>query len=590
MFPELLVYISIVFLFAALYFDWMRPGLAFVLAVAPLGVFRVLTPGEILSGFANEQVMVILLLLLLGDIFRQSSILDILFDRIFKKTRTYKGFVTRIFGIVAPLSAFLNNTPLVALMMPYTHTWSKRNKSSISKLLIPLSYAAILGGCMTLIGTSTNLIVNGLLVDQKIIPGLPSLGMFDFFAVGFPMLIIGFLYVLFFGDKILPDRVDVLDSFEHNQREYIIETVIKKGSPLAGKSIHEANLRNLEGLYLVRVIRNNFLLMAQPDEITLKEEDVLLFAGDTDSIMNLMQKNPSIEVPSVGMFAKRDRTDLVEVVVSHNSALINKTLKEENFRSKYDATAIAVHRNGERLSGKLGSVVLKPGDTILLLTGADFKELVFQTKDLYTISKPKEIKRLGRFRTFFLVGGSVLIIALAALKVITLFMGLMVFLSALIGLQITTPKKMARGLDLELGIIIAMSLALGTAMMNTGVANRFSHTIVHFFEPFGHMGLLAGIYIVTTLLAAFVTNKAAVAIVFPISLTLAHELGLPYLPFVLVVSIAAAANFMTPYGYQTNTMVYGPGGYKFKDFLHFGTPLTLLYGVVAVLILNYLYL
>ncbi|MDA3892799.1 MAG: SLC13 family permease [Salinivirgaceae bacterium] len=589
-FHQILVYIVILFIFISLYWDLIRPGFTFMLGITVLGIFRVLTPSEILAGLANEQIMVILLLLLLGDTFRQTSILDILFDRIFKNTRTYKSFIFKMFTIISPLSAFLNNTPLVALMMPYTHTWSKRHKTSVSKLLIPLSYAAILGGCMTLIGTSTNLIVSGLVADQKIVQNLAPLNMFDFFWVGFPMLIIGFLYVFVFGNKLLPSNTDVIESFVTHQREYIVETIIKEGSPLHGKTIKEANLRNLQGLYLFRIYRNDNYLMAEPSETALKENDMLLFTGDPKAITQLLKKNPSIEIPSVGMFAKKNQTEIVEIVVSHNSMLCNKTLKAENFRAKYDATAIAIHRNGERIGGKIGTLQLKAGDTILLLTGADFSKLIAQTKDFYTISKPQEVKRLGKVRTGLLVGGSLLVILLAALKVTSLFMGLMVLFSVLIIAGITTPKKLGKGVDFQLGIIIAMALALGFAMMKTGVAESLAQIIIRVFQPFGSIGLLAGIYIITTLLAAFITNVAAVALLFPISLTLALDLNLPYLPFVLVVSFAAAANFMTPIGYQTNTMVYGPGGYKFRDYLKIGTPLTLIYMVVAITVLSVMFL
>jgi len=589
-FDQILVYLVILFIFISLYWDLIQPGFTFIISVAVLGVFRVLTPSEILAGLANEQIMVILLLLIIGDTFRQTSILDILFDRIFRNTKTYIGFISKMFAIISPLSAFLNNTPLVALMMPYTHTWSKRNHSSVSKLLIPLSYASILGGCITLIGTSTNLIVNGLVEDQQIVADLPALNMFDFFWVGFPMLIIGFLYILIFGNKLLPSREDVLDGFISHQREYIVEAEIKEGSSLHGKTISEANLRNLEGLYLFRVIRKNRHLMAEPNETILKEKDIILFAGDTQSIPQLLNNNPSLSIPSVGMFAKKQQTGIIEIVVSHNSTLINKTLKEENFRAKYDATAIALHRNGERINGKIGVVNLKAGDTILLLTGADFFKLKNLTKDFYTISKSREIERLGNFKTAFLIGGTILVILLAAFKLTTLFMGLLVFVSLLIGMKITTPKKIGKSIDYQLGIVIAMALAIGSAMIKTGVAENLADLIIHIFKPMGIMGLLAGIYLITTILAAFVTNVAAVAIIFPISLTLAHELNLPYLPFVLVVSFAAAANFMTPIGYQTNTMVYGPGGYKFKDYLKIGVPLTLIYMIVAIVILNFKFL
>ncbi len=589
-FDQILVYIVILFIVISLYWDLIRPGFTFVIGVTVLGIFKILTPNEILAGMANEQIMVILLLLLVGDIFRQTSILDILFDKIFKKTKTYRGFIAKMFVIISPLSAFLNNTPLVALMMPYTQTWSNRNKSSISKLLIPLSYAAILGGCMTLIGTSTNLIVNGLVTDQKIVEGLPALNMFDFFWVGFPMLIIGFFYIFFLGNKMLPEREGLLDDFVSNQREYIVETIIKEGSPLHGKTIAEAKLRNLEGLYLFRIIRNNKHLMAEPNVTILQENDILLFTGDTQSITQLLKKNPSIEIPSVGMFAKKGQTGIIEIVVSHNSSIINKTLKRENFRAKYDATAIAIHRNGERINGKIGMVQLKPGDTILLLTGPDFKKLMNQTKDFYTISKPQEIKRLGKFKTSLLVGGIIAVILLAALKVISLFMGLLVYVSLLNVFKITNPRKIGKTIDLQLGMIIAMALAIGNAMMKTGVAENFAQIVIHVFKPYGSIGLLAGIYLITAILAAFVTNVAAVAIVFPISLTLAHDLGLSYLPFVLAVSFAAAANFMTPIGYQTNIMIYGLGGYKFKDYLKIGGPLTAVYMIVAIIILNWKFL
>lgn len=589
-FSQVLVYLVIIFIFISLYWDLLRPGFTFVIGVTILGIFKIVTPYEILAGLANEQILVILLLLVVGDTFRQTSILDILFDKVFRQTKSYKGFITKMFAIISPLSAFLNNTPLVALMMPYTHTWSNRNNSSVSKLLIPLSYASILGGCITLIGTSTNLIVNGLVTEQKIVSNLPELNMFDFFLVGFPMLIIGFLYVLLFGNKLLPDYKRTISDFISHQREYIVEAEIKKGSPLSGKTIKEAKLRNLEGLYLFRIIRNNHYVKAAPEEIILKEKDILVFAGDTKSIYKLLERNPSISIPSVGMFAKKKQTGIIEIVIPHNSKLINKTLKEENFRAKYDATAIAVHRNGERINGKLGAMQLKAGDTILLLAGSDFTKLMSQTKDFYTISKRREVKRIGTFKTSVLICGTMLIILLAALKLVSLLMGLLIFICILIGLGITTPRKVEKAMDFQLGLIIAMALALGSAMTKTGVAENMAQIIIEIFKPFGTWSLLAGIYLITTILAAFITNVASVAIIFPISLTLANDLNLPYLPFILIVSFAAAANFMTPIGYQTNTMVYGSGGYKFRDYLKIGTPLSILYMIITVSILSFTYI
>ncbi len=219
---KVLVYIAIVFIAHSLYRDKIRPGFIFIIAISFLGIFKVLSPSEILAGLANEQILLIILLLILGDIYKQSAILEHLLNRIFKKANTYKGFIARMFAIIAPLSAFLNNTPLVAIMMPYAHSWGEQHKISPSKLLIPLSYAAILGGCITLIGTSTHLIVNSMVINQDIFPGLASLNLFDFFKVGFPMLIIGFIYLYLFGNKLLPDRGNVIDTFDSHQREYIV--------------------------------------------------------------------------------------------------------------------------------------------------------------------------------------------------------------------------------------------------------------------------------------------------------------------------------------------------------------------------------
>jgi len=588
-FEIILVSIVIIFILVSLYFEIIRAGFTFLIGVAILTVFNILTPQEMLSGVANEQVAVIMLLLLIGNIIKETGILDVFFDRIFRSTKTYKGFMARIMILIAPLSAFLNNTPLVAILMPYAHNWAKKRKVPISKLLMPLSFTAILGGCATLIGTSTNLIVNGLVVEQTIIPNLPELQIFDFAAVGVPMIIIGFLYMFFFGQKLLPTKMGIDDEFETNTRKYVIEAQIRKNSGLEGKTITEAKLRNLQDLYLSQIIRKGSILSAVPYDTVLKEGDILLFAGNTDAIVNLIKENPALEVPNTEIFTRKKNLDLIEIVISENSKICHKTLKTENFRAKYEATAIAVHRNGEKISGKLGAVRLRAGDALILLAGKHFKELSVNTKDFFIISKPTEIRKIGIFKIIVLIGGTILSILLAALGVVKLFIALVLFMSLLLILKITTPKKLAKGIDYDLGFIIAMSLALGLAMMKTGFAEIISNIISQVFMPLGLVGMLGGIYVITALFAAFITNKAAVAIILPISLAMSKYLDYPTMPFILVVAFAAAANFMTPIGYQTNTMVYGPGGYKFRDFLKVGTPLTIIYGIVTVTILRLFY-
>ncbi len=588
-FEMILVIAVLLFLIISLYKEIVGPAMTFIIALIVLGISHVLTPSEILDGFANEQVAVIIMLLLLGDIYRQTSVLDILFDLLFTKAKSIKNFTARMMFVVAPLSAFLNNTPLVALMMPYVHKRAKDFNETVSKLMIPLSFSAILGGCATLIGTSTNLIVNGLVTDQQIVPNLPSLDIFEFAAVGIPMIFIGIAYILLIGQKMLPNKHGVIEDFPNIKRKYIVEARLKKGSELVGKTLSEAGLRKLDGLFLFEILRNNIRITAVPSDTILCEEDILLFTGNTNSIADFVKSKSGMVIPSVGMFARKKNTEVIEIVISHNSNLINKSLREVNFRAQYDATAIAVHRNGETLSGKLASVELQAGDAVLLLAGTYFEPRIKNTTDFYLISRVKEIRRLGFGRTAFLVGGTFTVIILSALGFIKLFNGLLVLISSSILLKITRPKDLVKSIDYELVLIIALSLALGVAMMKTGVANLFADGIIVIFRPLGKIGILAGIYFITTILAAFITNKAAVAVIFPVSLSLAIELNTDTMPFILVVAFAAAANFMTPIGYQTNLMVYGPGGYKFKDYLKIGTPLTLIYMVVTVTILSLMY-
>ncbi len=587
---EIIAVIAVlVFILVSLYLKLFGIGFTFILSVLFLGVIRVLTPTEIIHGFANEQIAVIIMLLLLGDVFRQTSLLDILFDKIFRNTKKPRTFLMKITALVAVLSAFLNNTPLVILLMPYVHKWSKRNKVSASKFLIPLSFAAILGGCATLVGTSTNLVVNSLIEDQTIIPDLEPLGMFEFAYVGVPMIIVGIAYLLLVAYRLLPSNPNIIDAFSEKSREYIVELQIKENSALVGKTIKEAQLRNLEGLYLFEIIRSdNNSIVALPETI-LQEKDILLFTGDTATIADMVKATPSLRIPSVGMFSRKKRTEVVEIVVSHNSSVIDKTIKSVNFRSKYDATVIAVHRNEEKLSGKIGSFEMKAGDVLLLLSGEEFSPRLKGTSDFYVISKIKKIQRLGVLRSIILAGGTLLIILLSALGVIKLFMGVVLVLTISMMMKITNPKELARNIDYDLALIIVLSLALGTAVQKTGLAEILATFVIKVFAPMGIVGLLSGIYLITGIMAAYITNKAALAVVFPISITMAQSLGYDPIPFALVVSYAAAANFMTPIGYQTNLMVYGPGRYSFKDFMIVGFPLTALYMIVTVLILRYVY-
>ncbi len=588
-FEIVLIFLVLIFIIVSLYTGLLGPAFTFVIGVVVLGIFRVLTPREILSGFANEQVMIIILLLLVGEVIRKTAIAELIFDRYFRKARSYNGFMSRMIFMVSLFSAFLNNTPLVAVMMPYVRTWSKRYNISPSKLLIPLSYAAILGGTSTLIGTSTNLIVNGMVTDQNIIPGLPGLGIFDFAWVGVPMIIIGGIYLLLVGKKLLPARKATEEMTDTSIRTYFVEVQIKSNSPLIGQTIEESGLRNLPGLYLIEIHRMGKKIFVVSNNLVLEKGDKLTFAGENNQISLLTKSEYGFSIPSAGMLQREKHANLLEIVISPNSSMIGKPLRDINFRAHFNAAVIGIYRNQETLPPRIRDTVLQAGDVLLLYATKDFLSLSRNTHDFYFFSKVKEIERVESYKIAILLGLLATIIILSAFKLISLLMGLVVLLMVILIMKMANPKDLTKSIDYNLGLIIVMALALGTAMIKTGAAGLLARYVINLLIPFGNVVLLTGIYLITALIAAYVTNMPAVAIMFPISLSVAMQLHLPPTPFILVVAYAAAANFMTPVGYQTNLMVYGPGAYRFKDYFRIGFPLTFIYMVVAITILSLKY-
>ena len=493
-FDIILVFIVIVLILISLYWGLLGPSLTFVIGVSILGFFGILTPSEILSGFANEQIAVVI-----------------------------------------------------------------------------------------------NLIVNGMVMEQNIMPGLEPLKIFDFAPIGFTMLIIGYFYLVFFGDKLMPEREEPLSDHPNYSREFTVEAKIRPGSHLHGMKVGQAGYTGNKNFELVEIIRDNIKVLNYSDDLILNEGDLLIFSGEPGNIAEIISKKSGLQIPEVGMMSKRKKTEIIEIVISQNSSLIGKTLKTVNFRSRFDAAAIAIHRNGFRILEKLDSVMLRAGDILLLFTGNKFLPLSENTNDFYFISKVRRFEKLEWYKTTVLLGGLVLAIGLSALNVIQLFMGLVALLIATLALKITNPKDLSRSIDYNLAIIIVLSIALGTAMAKTGAADLVADSIISVFLPYGEVSVLFGIFIITSLLAAYITAKAAAAIVFPISLTMALNLGMDPLPFILIVAFASAANFMTPIGFQTNLMIYGPGGYKYTDFLKVGFPLTIIYMFVTVGILARMY-
>ncbi len=396
------------------------------------------------------------------------------------------------------------------------------------------------------------------------------------------MIILGIAYLIAFGNKLLPDHIDITETISKNTREFIAEVRVTGKSTIDGKTIEEAQLRNLKGLFLVEILRGDEIIKPVTPQTKLSSDDILMFAGNTETISDFVTSKQGLQLSQVGMFAKLRHTELLEVVVPHNSTLISKTAKTSSFRGRFDAAIIAIHRNGERVSGKIGDVRLQAGDVLLLITGEDFAKKAAETNDIYPISKIKEFKKLPAYKSATLIGGTLAAVILAGLGVVSLFIALLALLIILTVMGISSAKDIAKGIDFNLVLIIALSLALGTAMVKTGVANVISHYTFEMLVPFGVVAVMAGMFLLTNLMGSVITNIATVALTFPIVLTFAINSNLNPKPFILLVAFAGAANFITPIGYQTNLMVYGPGRYKFTDFLRIGFPLAIMYMIVAV--------
>jgi len=580
----IIVLLVILFLLVSLYREWLWPPVIFFISVVVLTLSGIITPQEALGGFANDQVAVIVILLILSEIIRHSSLVDKMFDAIFSRANSVNSFLWRMMGYVSISSAFFNNTPLVAMMMPYVHSWSNKNGISPSRLLIPLSYAAILGGCMTLVGTSTNLIVNGMAIEA----GLEGLNIFDFIYVGAPMLFLGFLYLLFFGKKLLPDTKDMVEDFVQSSREYLIEAKVNSDSPLINKSIMEAKLRHLKGLFLVEIVRGDKLITPVSPYEVLQAGDGLIFTGVTSAISDLEKPAMGLSLPKP-TGARDTGMNIIELVISHNSRLIGSKIQDSDFRGKYDGSILAVHRNRENLSGKIGEIEIRAGDVLLALIGPDFYKRVAEVQAFYVISKEQETTDIKPWKLAIMIGGIIGAVVLQAIGVFPLFYSLFTLLGIVLVMDMIPFTIIRKGFDFNLVILLAFGLAFGKAMSNSGAATFIAEGILVLGEPLGFSGLIAGIFLITNLLSSYITNKAAVAILFPISIKIALTMGFEIQPFILVVCYGAAASFITPIGYQTNLMVYGPGGYTFKDFFRVGFPLTILYMIVCVIVLTYMY-
>ena len=567
--------------------SWASPdilvlgALTVLMVVAEItGTERLPTAGAAVTGFGNAGPITVGVLFAVVAGLVHTGAMGVISRSLLGRPKTVASAQSRMILPVWLSSAFLNNTPIVAMFLPVVSDLAKASKLSASKLMIPLSYFSIFGGICTLIGTSTNLVVNGLLIKTGVVP--TGLGMFEITWLGIPCALAGIAFVLAFSRWLLPERSSPLGA-DTDPRQYTVEMVISSGQALVGKSIEKAALRHLPGLFLAEIERDGKLLPLVGPQTLLQGGDQLVFVGAVDSVVDL-RRIRGLEPATKEVFklngGRADRR-LIEAVVSDRCPLIGQSVRDGMFRTRYHAVVIALARGATRVPGKLGDAVLKSGDTLLLEVDDRFMKRHWQSADFHLVSPVSNSATPRHERAWIallILFGMIALATSERLSMLTAALGaaLLMLLTGCV-----TVREARDSIDWSVLIVIGAALGLGDALSLSGASQSIAGGLIDLASGHPWLVLLA-VYLTTTLFTEVITNNAAVALVFPIAIASSHSLGVSPLPFVFCIMIAGSASFATPIGYQTNLMVYGPGGYRFSDFLRIGVPLNLVIMAVAV--------
>jgi len=554
------------------------PWVAVTAALMGLVLTGVLEPGQAFAGIADDAVITIGALLILARSLQLAGGVNVLLSRLLGPGASERHVLGRLVVPVTFLSALINNTPIVATLAPTVRQWALDHKLSPSRFLIPVSFAAILGGAVTTIGTSTNLVVSGMVARQ-----LPEGGPFGFFEVtrvGLPAAIIGGIVLVVLAPRLLPERT-VED--EGISVPYEFHARVEPGGRVAGSSVSDAGLRNLSGVYLARLERSHTAIApVSPDEV-LREGDVLTFVGRVDQVRDVTA------IPGL-VSTEHEHTETLsteryyEAVVGPSSRLVGHTLKDVGFRSDYGAVVLAIRRSGGRVEAKLGTVRLRSGDVLLLLSDRGFGARAATSHDFVLVSAAGDHRDVSRRAV---VGSSVAMVVTVLLAATGIAP---VVNSALIGVVIVavsgamTANDALDALDLEVLLLIGASLGLGAAVEQTGLAGQLSLALESVGGVLGALGSLAVLLVATALLTEILSNQATAAILAPVAITLAVANGADPRAYAVAVAVVASASFLTPLGYPTNTLVYGLGGYRYGDYWRLGLPLNLVVITTALVV------
>lgn len=546
-------------------------------AICILVVAGVVSPELALQGFSNPAVVTIGVLFVIARAMQETGALYLVSTALFGRERQVRPALMRLVVPTAAMSAFMNNTPIVAMFIPIVRTFSRRIGSSPSRFLIPLSYASMLGGTCTLIGTSSNLIVSGMLGRD----GQEPLGMFELTWVGLPTVVLGLAYLVTLGVNLLPDRRDPTDAAQDEAREYMAEVRVAPDSPLIDRSVEDASLRNLPGLYLVEIRRESGEIVrpvAPYDR--LRGGDHLVFTGLASTLEDVASM-PGL----VADHAPSDRKlNMYEVVISHHSGLVGRTVRASDFRRRFDAAILAVHRAGERIESKIGDIILQPGDTLLLTASPGFLRAHRHSPHFYLVSERPHEGQPRYDKMPVAVLALLVMVILPATTEVTMLVSSMAALVILLATRCVSPRSARDSVNWPVLMLIGSALGVSAALDASGAAARLAGLLVSVTADGGPLALLAGVYLMTALFACFIGNAAAAALVFPVALSAAANAGLDPRPFAVAIAMGASAAFSTPVGYAANLLVYGPGGYRYLDFTRVGLPLNVLCFIIAMTI------
>ncbi len=556
--------------------EWICLGILILLLTV-----GILEPQEAVVGASNKGMLTVAILFIVAGAIQATGAIKLITPFLSSRIKSAPAAQFRMMLPTTLLSAFLNNTPVVAILIPAVTAWAKKIKIPVSKLMIPLSYSAILGGTCTLIGTSTNLVVSGIYEKTT---GM-KIPFFEIAKVGLPSAICMYGFIFILSRWLLPDRSSAIEQMG-NPKEYTTEMIVDPQSHLVGKTIVEAGLSEENGMNLIEIIRDGEATPAIDPLMALQEDDRLVFAGDVDMVSQLQRDKGLSPVMDRIFEIDTPRPDrcFVEAVVSKSNRLIGRSLVGGHFRQVYDAVVVAVSRGGNQIKGTIGNIVLQEGDTLLLETHPSFYMRHRRSQHFHLISQLEDSSAPRHSKALFSIAVLLSMVLLASITSMGMFRAAALAAAVLMITRCITPSQAMRSVDMQVLLVIIAAFGIGNAMQKTGAAEFIARQAV---------GLVAGnpwlvlsmLYLTTSILTEMVTNNAAALILFPIAMAMAGQMDVNFTPFVFAIMMGGSASFATPIGYQCNMMVYGPGGYRFSDFLKIGVPMNIAMWIVASILI-----